>query len=43
MIHVAIEAIKTLISSISFGMDDKYDRLIRKETVLGVLFGKIKK
>lgn len=43
MLHILLEGIRTILSSISFGMDDRYDRLIRKTTTLIVLFGKTKK
>ena len=39
MIFATMEGLRTVLSSISFGMDDKYDRLVRKHTVLMVLLG----
>jgi hypothetical protein len=40
MIFATMEGLRTVLSSISFGMDDMYDRLVRKYTVLMVLLGK---
>lgn len=39
MIFATMEGLRTVLSSISFGMDDKYDRLVRKHTVLMELLG----
>jgi hypothetical protein len=42
MNYVPLEGIRAKLSSFSFGMDDKYDRLIRKTTTLLLLLGKTK-
>jgi len=40
MNFVPLEAIRAKLSSMSFGMDDKYDRLTRKTTIFLLLTGK---
>lgn len=39
MLYATMEGLRTVLSSITFGMDDKYDRLVRKHTVFIVLLG----
>ncbi|CAF4529430.1 unnamed protein product, partial [Rotaria socialis] len=39
MIHILLEILRSKLSSMSFGMDDRIDRLIRKTTISMMIFG----